>query len=312
MPSPEHGASTSTRSILPARRLTRSSRSCAICTGVHVRQPAARHARLDRVEPMARGVERIQAPGVAHRRAQRQRLATGAGAEVHHHLAALGVEQRSKQLAAFILHLEMARSECWRVQQRGPSRHAQTPWAVARGRDLKAELQRARAARRRVWPSRCSRAGPAVRARAALASEPLELGRHRADAATHPPANRAGCGAACQARQRAVRPPSLASHCTLVRLERGLQGARIALPSQPAPGGAPAARCRLAPGAAATAAGAAPHTPSRPAHGGRAAPSARWRRKCTDTTASAGCSKRSTARSSSAACCSSAFGCIGA
>ena len=30
---PEHGASTSTRCTLPASRLTRSSRSCAICTG---------------------------------------------------------------------------------------------------------------------------------------------------------------------------------------------------------------------------------------------------------------------------------------
>jgi hypothetical protein len=33
VPSPVQGASTSTRSILPARRLIRSSRSCAICTG---------------------------------------------------------------------------------------------------------------------------------------------------------------------------------------------------------------------------------------------------------------------------------------
>jgi len=33
VPEPLHGASTRTRSILPASRLTRSSRSCAICAG---------------------------------------------------------------------------------------------------------------------------------------------------------------------------------------------------------------------------------------------------------------------------------------
>ena len=111
VPRPEHGASTSTRSILPASRLMRSSRSCAICRRMHVGQPAARQPRLQRVEPVRRGVERIEPPGVAHRRAERQRLAAGAGAEVDHHLAALGVEQQRQQLDALVLHLDLAARE---------------------------------------------------------------------------------------------------------------------------------------------------------------------------------------------------------
>ncbi len=39
VPRPEHGASTSTRSILPARRLILASRSCAICTGCTFDRP---------------------------------------------------------------------------------------------------------------------------------------------------------------------------------------------------------------------------------------------------------------------------------
>jgi hypothetical protein len=39
VPRPEHGASTSTRSSLPARRLTRSSRSCAMATGCTLDRP---------------------------------------------------------------------------------------------------------------------------------------------------------------------------------------------------------------------------------------------------------------------------------
>jgi hypothetical protein len=58
---------------------------------VDVGQPAARQPRLQVVQPVARDVEGVQPPGVAHGRAQRQRLAAGAGTEVHHHLAALGV-----------------------------------------------------------------------------------------------------------------------------------------------------------------------------------------------------------------------------
>jgi hypothetical protein len=39
---------------------------------------------------------------------KRQGLAAGAGAEVGHHLAALGVEQQGQQLAALVLHLDRA------------------------------------------------------------------------------------------------------------------------------------------------------------------------------------------------------------
>mmetsp|Transcript_42317 Transcript_42317/g.99291 ORF Transcript_42317/g.99291 Transcript_42317/m.99291 type:complete len:573 (+) Transcript_42317:1389-3107(+) len=78
---------------------------------VDVGQPAARQAGLERVQPMARHIKGVEPPGVAHRRAERQRLAAGARAEVHHHLAALWREQQGQQLAALVLHLDAAAGE---------------------------------------------------------------------------------------------------------------------------------------------------------------------------------------------------------
>ena len=81
------GASTSTRSILLARRrCARRARGrsapgrrwTACCASCGLSAPSRWPE-----------VEGIQPAGVAHRRAQRQRLAAGAGAEVRHHLAAL-------------------------------------------------------------------------------------------------------------------------------------------------------------------------------------------------------------------------------
>ncbi len=74
--------------------------------GVHVGQPAARQARLEVGQALLGHVERIEAAGGAHQRAQGERLATRARAKIDHHLAALGRDQVAQQLAAFILHFD--------------------------------------------------------------------------------------------------------------------------------------------------------------------------------------------------------------
>ena len=94
---------------------------------MNVRQAAARQARLQRVEAMAGDVEGVQAPRAAHHRAQRQRLAAGAGAEVHHHLAALGIRQQRQQLAALVLHLHPTVDEGLAAVERRLALHAQAP-----------------------------------------------------------------------------------------------------------------------------------------------------------------------------------------
>jgi hypothetical protein len=78
---------------------------------VDVGQARAGDPRLELAEPLVGHVEGVQAAGVAHQRAEQQGLAAGAGAEVDHHLAALGLEQEAQQLAAFVLHLEAAVEE---------------------------------------------------------------------------------------------------------------------------------------------------------------------------------------------------------
>jgi hypothetical protein len=70
-------------------------------------------------------VEGVQAAGVAHGRAQGQRLAAGAGAEVHHHLAAAGADDLGQHLAALVLHFDRAFLEQRQVLQRRLLQHAQ-------------------------------------------------------------------------------------------------------------------------------------------------------------------------------------------
>ena len=85
---------------------------------MHVRQAAARQARLQFRQTLFRHVERIQAAGIAHDRAQRQRLAAGAGAKIDDHLAALGADDLRQQLAAFVLHLDRTVLEQRQILQR--------------------------------------------------------------------------------------------------------------------------------------------------------------------------------------------------
>ena len=76
-----------------------------------VRQPRAREARPQFIQSLRRDVERIDPPARAHERAQRERLATGAGAEIHHHLAASRREELAEHLAALVLDLDCAGDE---------------------------------------------------------------------------------------------------------------------------------------------------------------------------------------------------------
>ena len=99
VPKPVHGASTSTRSALPASRLMRVSRSWAITSGMDVRQPRARKPRLHVREALVDDVERIQPTLRAHQRAERERLAAGAGAEVDDEVVALRRDEVRDQLA---------------------------------------------------------------------------------------------------------------------------------------------------------------------------------------------------------------------
>jgi hypothetical protein len=103
---------------------------------VHVRQAAARQPRLERIEPVGRHIKRIQAAGAAHGGANRQGLAAGAGAKIHHHLAALGVQQQGQQLRAFVLHLDGAAGEGIELGQRGLALNAQAPGRIRRCYDL--------------------------------------------------------------------------------------------------------------------------------------------------------------------------------
>ncbi len=75
---------------------------------MHVRQPRARESRLEVGEPLGDDVECVETAMRAHQRAQQQRLASGAGAEIDDHVAALRRDQKADQLAALVLDLDRA------------------------------------------------------------------------------------------------------------------------------------------------------------------------------------------------------------
>ncbi len=93
---------------------------------MHVRQTAARHARLQFGQALFGHVERVQATGVAHQCAQCQRLAASAGAEVDHHLAAARADDLRQHLAALVLHFDRAFLEQRQILQRRLLLDAQT------------------------------------------------------------------------------------------------------------------------------------------------------------------------------------------
>src|SRR5947209_14232653 len=85
---------------------------------------------------MTRRVEGIESAGAAHVHAERKRLAARAGAEIDDHLAASRADERSDQLAAFVLHLDVAALEDLERLQRRFARHAQAVRCPARRRRL--------------------------------------------------------------------------------------------------------------------------------------------------------------------------------
>ncbi len=72
---------------------------------MHVGQATALQARPEARQPLLVDIECIQAAAGTHQRAERKRLATGAGTEVDHHLAPPRLHQPRDELAALVLHL---------------------------------------------------------------------------------------------------------------------------------------------------------------------------------------------------------------
>ena len=138
VPKPVHGASTSTRSILPARRLTLVSRSLASTCGWTFDKPGALQSRRQIGEALLRDVERVEAPLRAHQRAQQQRLAAGARAEIHHHVRALRRHDVADQLAALVLHFEPAVGEPGMLRERGAPGDADAQRRIGRGGGVEA------------------------------------------------------------------------------------------------------------------------------------------------------------------------------
>jgi hypothetical protein len=75
---------------------------------MHIGQAGTRQARLQPGEALVGNVVGVEAAGVLHQGAEKQRLATGAGAEIDDHFAAFRLQQVAEQLAAFVLDLESA------------------------------------------------------------------------------------------------------------------------------------------------------------------------------------------------------------
>ena len=90
-------------------------------------QAAARQARLHAVQALLRGVKGVEPPGVFHHRAQSERFAARARAEICHHLAALGAREQGQQLRALVLHLHPAVFEQRQLVQGGFAGDAQAP-----------------------------------------------------------------------------------------------------------------------------------------------------------------------------------------
>ena len=247
----------------------RSSRSCAICTGYTFDRPLRASRGFSAVEPVARDVERVQPPGVAHRRAQRQRLAAGAGAEVDHHLAALGVGQQRQQLAAFVLHLDLAAREDVELVQRRLAREAQSPGRIRRRHGLDAGLRAAPACTSSrlafsVLTRRSSGAGCVERLRRAART------RRRAAACSGSASQSGRLWRSLSGRAAAVdlrtcgQPGLFVRHSAARRKAASPCQARIASRRSIAPAAA------SAPGAGTAGAGAARRRSSRPACGARA------------------------------------------
>ncbi|MNX67491.1 hypothetical protein D3C86_986260 [compost metagenome] len=98
-----------------------------------VRQATARETGLGARQAGGRDVEGVEAAGGAHQRAQQQRLAAGARAEIDDHFATARRDQQRQQLAAFVLHFDAAIFELRpAVDCRAPF-HADAPRRIRHG-----------------------------------------------------------------------------------------------------------------------------------------------------------------------------------
>ena len=277
---------------------------------MHVRQPAAREPRLERVEPVGRGVEGVEPAGVAHRRAERQRLAAGAGAEVDHHLAALGVEQQRQQLAALVLHLDVAAREDIELVQRRLAVDAQAP--AANTASARPRCRPAASSRLHVVALGLERVDAQVeRRRLRSGSRPAARTRRRAASCSGSASHSGRLWRSRSEQRRCGRPRRrCSSQSRSVSLERARAGSRRCPASRGSPGGARSRPCPTAPGAGTAGAGAAPRRWSRPARGARALPSARCSRKKRRRRHRPGARSAAPGAAVRCACSSRAFGCI--
>ena len=106
VPNPVHGASTSTRSILPARRLTFASRSCAMSCGCTFDSPERASRGLRFARRCVERVERVEAPLRAHQRAEQRASCRRRRRRNRRPCRALRRDQVADELAALVLHLD--------------------------------------------------------------------------------------------------------------------------------------------------------------------------------------------------------------
>ena len=202
VPKPVHGASTSTRSILPARRFTLVSRSLASTCGCTFDSPERVEPRREVGEPLSRDVERVEASLRAHQRAEQQRLAAGAGAEIDDHVAAPRRDEVADELAAFVLHFEAAVGEPRMLRERRRGRRRECPAAsTASASAAKPSAASAASAASRVAFSGLTRRSNGAGASHARASA-MRVRRRRRRRPAAPTASREG---------RARRPAAAAS-----------------------------------------------------------------------------------------------------
>ena len=95
---------------------------------MHVGQAAAGQPGFERIQTVARSVKRIKPPSISHARANGQRLAARTSAKIHHHLAAVSIQQQGQQLRAFVLNLDRATGKNLDLGERRLGVQPQPPW----------------------------------------------------------------------------------------------------------------------------------------------------------------------------------------
>ena len=179
---------------------------------MHVRQSRARKPRLHVRQTPVDDVECIQPSLRAHQRAERERLAARARAEVDDHVVALRRDEMRDQLAAFVLHFEAAVGEPRMLRQQRPAVDAQSEGRVAASASTAMPFggqrgQRLVARRLQRVHAQIERSGNEQRARERLRVARRHKRRRGAPTASREDRRRSPARAAC-----ARRPLNSASH----------------------------------------------------------------------------------------------------